>query len=126
MPSRASSAPAGPDDRHAGANARGLARDATRDRLALIDESENRLLEILLSSSDPSLAKSYVLIAQLFQQERQNAENQLLVADGETAVIGGLTVTEVSQIRSGIPLLVDLPIIGKRCSSPMQPSSIRA
>jgi hypothetical protein len=48
-----------------------------RERLALIDESEDRLLEILLSSSDASLAKSYVLIAQLFQQERQNAESQL-------------------------------------------------
>jgi len=48
-----------------------------------------------------------------FTIRKQNAENQLLVADGETAVIGGLTVTEVNQIRSGIPLLVDLPIVGK-------------
>ena len=48
-----------------------------RQRLALVDESENRLLDILLTSSDASLAKSYVLIAQLFQQERQNAESQL-------------------------------------------------
>jgi len=48
-----------------------------RDRLSLIDESENRLLEILLGTSDASLAKSFVLVAQLFQQERQNAESQL-------------------------------------------------
>jgi hypothetical protein len=48
-----------------------------RERLTLIDESENRLLEVLLGSSDASLAKSYVLIAQLFQQERQSAESQL-------------------------------------------------
>ena len=33
--------------------------------------------------------------------------------DGETAVIGGLTVTSVTKNRSGIPLLVNLPIIGK-------------
>ena len=33
--------------------------------------------------------------------------------DGETAVIGGLTVTEVTNTRSGIPLLSGLPIIGK-------------
>ena len=48
-----------------------------RERLSLIDESENRLLEILLGTSDASLAKSFVLVAQLFQQERQNAESQL-------------------------------------------------
>ena len=33
--------------------------------------------------------------------------------DGETAVIGGLTVTEVIKGKSGIPFLVDLPIVGK-------------
>jgi type IV pilus assembly protein PilQ len=45
--------------------------------------------------------------------QTQKAENQLLVNDGETAVIGGLTVTEVKNNRSGIPLLSGLPIIGK-------------
>ena len=44
---------------------------------------------------------------------RQRAQNQLLVADGETAVIGGLTVTEVSKSKTGIPFLVDLPLIGR-------------
>ena len=47
----------------------------------------------------------------IFQTQR--ADNQLLVNDGETAVIGGLTVTEVKNTRSGIPLLSGLPIIGK-------------
>jgi type IV pilus assembly protein PilQ len=45
--------------------------------------------------------------------QTQRADNQLLVNDGETAVIGGLTVTEVTNSRSGIPLLSGLPIIGK-------------
>src|SRR5690606_36903177 len=48
-----------------------------------------------------------------FTIQKQNAKNQLLVADGETAVIGGLTVTSITKTRSGIPLLVDLPIVGK-------------
>jgi type IV pilus assembly protein PilQ len=47
----------------------------------------------------------------IFQTQR--ADNQLLVNDGETAVIGGLTVTSVTNTRSGIPLLSGLPIIGK-------------
>jgi type IV pilus assembly protein PilQ len=45
--------------------------------------------------------------------QTQKADNQLLVNDGETAVIGGLTVTQVTNTRSGIPLLSGLPIIGK-------------
>jgi type IV pilus assembly protein PilQ len=44
---------------------------------------------------------------------KQLATNQLLVNDGETAVIGGLTVTEVKKTRSGIPLLGALPMVGK-------------
>jgi type IV pilus assembly protein PilQ len=47
----------------------------------------------------------------IFQTQR--ADNQLLVNDGETAVIGGLTVTSVTNTRNGIPLLSGLPIIGK-------------
>jgi type IV pilus assembly protein PilQ len=48
-----------------------------------------------------------------FVFSKQKADNQLLVDDGETAVIGGLTVTEVTKSRSGIPLLGSLPIVGK-------------
>jgi type IV pilus assembly protein PilQ len=44
---------------------------------------------------------------------KQLATNQLLVNDGETAVIGGLTVTEVKKSRTGIPLLGSLPLVGK-------------
>jgi type IV pilus assembly protein PilQ len=43
----------------------------------------------------------------------QRVDNEVLVADGETAVMGGLTQTTVSMSRSGIPILVDLPIIGR-------------
>jgi type IV pilus assembly protein PilQ len=48
-----------------------------------------------------------------FTFQTQQSDNQLLVSDGETAVIGGLTVTEVTVTKSGIPFLVDLPIIGR-------------
>jgi type IV pilus assembly protein PilQ len=44
---------------------------------------------------------------------KQRTDNQLLVNDGETVVIGGLTVTEVIRNRSGIPLLSGLPVVGK-------------
>lgn len=44
--------------------------------------------------------------------DKQQTENQLLVNDGETAVIGGLTVTTVQRSRQGIPLLSSLPLVG--------------
>ena len=43
---------------------------------------------------------------------RQQAESQLLVGDGESVVIAGLTVTERGEIVSGIPLLMRLPLVG--------------
>jgi type IV pilus assembly protein PilQ len=56
---------------------------------------------------------------------KQKADNQLLVEDGETAVIGGLTVTEVSRVKSGIPLLGSLPILGKLFSNTTDTESRR-
>jgi len=44
---------------------------------------------------------------------RQKAESRILVGDGETAVIAGLTVSEKGEVRSGIPLLMRLPLIGR-------------
>jgi type IV pilus assembly protein PilQ len=43
---------------------------------------------------------------------KQSVDNEVLVADGETTVMGGLTQTSVTLSKSGLPLLVDLPIIG--------------
>ena len=41
------------------------------------------------------------------------ATNEVLVGDGETAVIAGLTQTQVSKVRSGIPYLMNIPYIGR-------------
>jgi len=73
--------------------------------------TNNRQILLLLhaENSDAQLAASDVG----FIFGKQSGDTQLLVGDGETAVIGGLTVTQTTQSRSGIPLLVDLPIIGR-------------
>ncbi|MBX3132144.1 MAG: AMIN domain-containing protein [Gemmatimonadaceae bacterium] len=44
--------------------------------------------------------------------ERQ-ATNEVLVGDGETAVIAGLTQTQVTRLESGIPYLMKLPWVGR-------------
>jgi type IV pilus assembly protein PilQ len=43
----------------------------------------------------------------------QEAISRVLVQDGHAAVIGGLTVTERTEVRSGIPLLMNLPFVGR-------------
>ena len=48
-----------------------------------------------------------------FTLQTQETDNEILVNDGETMVIGGLTVTQVTVAKSGIPFLVDLPILGR-------------
>lgn len=42
----------------------------------------------------------------------QEAETKVVVADGETVVIGGLTRNETQESESGIPFLKDIPLLG--------------
>lgn len=44
---------------------------------------------------------------------KRTSRNEVLVADGETAVIGGLTQTQVVRTKRGIPFLMNLPVIGR-------------
>ncbi|MDR0788310.1 MAG: hypothetical protein LBG44_10675 [Gemmatimonadota bacterium] len=66
------------------------------------------LMQLHAERSSAQLAATDIGV--VFQQ--QQGTTRLLVRNGETAVIGGLTVTERSTTRAGIPLLMDLPLIG--------------
>jgi type IV pilus assembly protein PilQ len=44
---------------------------------------------------------------------KRNALSQVLVNNSETAVIGGLTQVQKTKNKSGIPLLMNLPLIGR-------------
>jgi type II secretory pathway component GspD/PulD (secretin) len=44
---------------------------------------------------------------------KESVDNEVMLVDGSTWVIGGLTQTTVTSTRTGIPLLIDLPIIGR-------------
>lgn len=48
-----------------------------------------------------------------FNFTRQVGRTRLLLGDGETGAIAGLTLTEANRIESGIPLLMDLPLLGR-------------
>lgn len=74
-----------------------------------ITNNRQILMTLSAENSDAQIAASDVG----FIVNRQRANNQLLVSDGETAVIGGLTVTTVNQVKQGIPFLMDLPVVGR-------------
>ena len=67
------------------------------------------LLELEAERSAAELADSDVGF--IFRTQR--AQTRVLVNDGETVVIGGLTQSERVEARSGIPLLQDLPLLGR-------------
>jgi type IV pilus assembly protein PilQ len=67
------------------------------------------LMQLHAERSSAQLAATDIGV--IFQQ--QQGTTRLMVEDGETAVIGGLTVTEVGRTRAGIPFLMDLPGIGR-------------
>lgn len=80
-------------------------------RLAVTPQvSANRMITMTIRAENSSASQATSDGNPLIN--RQEAQNQLLVADGETAVIGGLTVTNVQIVRTGIPYLKDLPLIG--------------
>ena len=43
---------------------------------------------------------------------KQIGQTRLLLDDGETMVIGGLTLSQVDRSETGIPFLMDLPVVG--------------
>jgi len=67
------------------------------------------LLELLAERSAPQLAASDAGVT----FTKQNATTRVLVRDGQTVVIGGLTVSESVEFRAGIPLLMKLPLLGR-------------
>ncbi len=73
-----------------------------------VTNSRQVLMQVAVENSSVRAAPADVG----FTFQTQEAASQILVEDGETAVIGGLTVTEVTVAKSGIPFLVDLPVIG--------------
>jgi len=71
--------------------------------------SDRRVLLQLHAERSSAAAAAGDIGVQFLQQQ---GDTRVMVKDGETAVIGGLTVTEVTQTRSGIPFLMDIPFLG--------------
>lgn len=61
----------------------------------------NMLINAERSSAQPSTVSTVI--------NKQQADTQILLLDGESTVIAGLYRTETNKVRKGIPLLKDLP-----------------
>ncbi len=73
-----------------------------------VTSTGNILLELQAERSSADFTSSDVG----FIKNTQQANTRVLVEDGETVVIAGLTQSEKADTRLGIPLLKDLPLIG--------------
>ena len=71
----------------------------------------NRQVEMTINAEQSQLQAAAADLGFTFL--KRQATTNLLVNDGETAVLGGLTITQVTTARSGIPFLVDLPFLGR-------------
>lgn len=69
--------------------------------------SENRILMNLVPERS-----TYEFDANGIIINTSNAETAVLVENGQTAVIGGLTTQDVTNSRTGIPVLKDIPGLG--------------
>ena len=73
--------------------------------------TNNRQILMTLHAEQSQLQAASADLGFTFLKRR--ADTQLLVNDGETATIGGLTLTSITTSKSGIPFLVDLPLVGR-------------
>ena len=62
-------------------------------------------------SLSPSISEGKIIDG-LPQENTTETTSEVLVQDGETVVIGGLTKTYESEIQTGVPFLSRLPILG--------------
>ena len=74
-----------------------------------ITATDHILLDIQAERSAADFADSDIGL--IFRT--QNVRTRALVRDGETVVVGALTVTERIEVRSGVPLLMNLPVLGR-------------
>ena len=69
--------------------------------------------EILLELKPERSAVTEVVPGVGYRMSTQRAETEVLVDDGETVVIGGLRSSEEKTLHKGVPLLKDVPLIGR-------------
>lgn len=71
----------------------------------IIHDGDSTFVNMLINAERPSAQPSTVSTV----INKQQADTQILLLDGESTVIAGLYRAETNKVRKGIPLLKDLP-----------------
>ena len=71
--------------------------------------TNNNMIMLEIEVEKSSLGEVNATNATTFEKK---AKTQVLLADGETTVIGGIYENESTKINTGIPLLMDIPVLG--------------
>jgi len=74
----------------------------------VINPDGSIILEVLATNDSPSLTAG----ATAPSIDTKKAETKVLVHDGETTVIGGIYIENVSASEDGIPGLMNIPVLG--------------
>lgn len=72
--------------------------------------SANRAIRLSILAEQMSILNITIAGPQF---SNRNVTDEVIVQDGETAVISGLTQKQISKTRRGIPMLMNLPLLGK-------------
>ncbi len=86
--------------------------DAAKTRFDRYGFKKTTVDEICGDAIDALSAHICVLDANGVIINTNNAETNVVVENGQTAVIGGLTTQVESKSHSGIPILKDIPLLG--------------
>ena len=74
----------------------------------VINPDGSIILEVLATNDSPSLTAG----ATAPSIDTKKAETKVLVQDGETTVIGGIYVENISESSDGVPGLMNIPVLG--------------
>ena len=65
----------------------------------------------IIMEISPSVSEGQI-VNELPQENTTESKNKVLVKDGQSVVIGGLTKNYTSQVETGVPLLMQIPFLG--------------
>ena len=74
----------------------------------VINPDGSIILEILATNDSPSLTAG----ANAPSIDTKKTETKVLIRDGETTVIGGIFVENIQESEDGVPVLMNIPILG--------------
>lgn len=75
-----------------------------------ITPDDNIIMDLKVTKNDPNQARAVNGQPAL---DKRELNNQVKVKDGETVVLGGVFESTVSRSETGVPVLQDIPLVGK-------------